>query len=125
MHPHNPASVTMTLIRETSPFASKTADEWTKVTIDRGGVGRYTSLAMDSSGNPRIGYQDLSNMKLKYAERNSGLFWTNETVDSGNPGAYASLALDGTENPHISYYDAGHGFLNTLQRMRVCGRLLL
>ena len=66
---------------------------------------------MDSSGNPRIGYQDLSNMKLKYAERNSGLFWTNETVDSGNVGAYASLALDGPENPRISYYDAGHGFL--------------
>ena len=91
--------------------ATKTGDMWTRVSVDSGGVGRYTSLALDNKGNPRIAYQDLLNMKLKYAERDS-VPWTNETVDnSGNVGTYSSLALDSAGNPSISYYDAGHGFL--------------
>jgi hypothetical protein len=37
-----------------------------------GGVGQYTSLALDGSGNPRIIYCDLTYRDLKYAYSNDG-----------------------------------------------------
>jgi PGF-pre-PGF domain-containing protein len=97
-------------------FVTVIEDNWTRITVESGGVGRYSSLVLDNAGNPGIAYQDLLNMKLKYAEKNGGL-WMNETVDnSGNVGAYSSLARDGSGNPSISYYDAGHGFLRYASR---------
>jgi hypothetical protein len=70
-----------------------------------------TSLALDSSGNPRISYHVHSNLDLKYAWL-SGTTWFSETVDSeGEVGDWPSLALDSRDNPHISYYDATHSDL--------------
>ncbi len=89
---------------------------WNRVTVDSAGtVGADTSLALDSSGNPRISY--LGNNTLKYAWCDAGCNdpgnWNRETVDSSadSVGAYTSLKLDGSDIPHISYYDLTNGNL--------------
>ena len=80
-----------------------------------GTVGADTSLALDSSGNPRISY--YGNNTLKYARCDTGCDvpgnWNRETVDSAadSVGAYTSLELDSSDNPHISYYDLTNGNL--------------
>jgi hypothetical protein len=61
----------------------------------------YSSLVLDSSGNPHVAY---SSGKLKYATRN-GSNWTIQTVDtSSGINSLVSLALDSNDTPHIMYY---------------------
>ncbi|MCG2817952.1 MAG: hypothetical protein L6433_02965 [Actinomycetia bacterium] len=93
------------------------AETWNIKTVDSAGrVGSYTSLALDSSGNPRISYLDDTNWDLKYAYSNDGgVTWPAaniKTVDSaGNVGSDTSLALDSSGNPRISYFDNTNGDL--------------
>lgn len=76
---------------------------------DNGGVGWDTSLGLDPSGNPSIGYRDPVNGYLKFTRsQDGGATWPAENikiVDTGDTGSYASIALDQDGNPGISYYD--------------------
>jgi hypothetical protein len=90
---------------------------WSIEVVDSAGVGAF-SLALDASGYPHIGFNDLRafpSKSLKHA-RWDGFGWTMEDVDAvGDVGYYASLALDASGHPHISYIDAANDALKYAQ----------
>ena len=81
--------------------AAIAAGIWKTETVDSGDrVGEYSSIAIDTSGNPHISYYDDSNGNLKYTT-NSGSGWDTTIVDTvGDVGRFTSIELDSGSNPH-------------------------
>ncbi len=76
------------------------SSDWRIEVVDSEGVvGTWTSLALDSKGNPHISY---GNHKLKYA-RWTGSEWSVETV--GESPFDTSIAVDSLDYPHIAYHE--------------------
>ncbi|MBA2278953.1 hypothetical protein H0V99_00740 [Candidatus Saccharibacteria bacterium] len=87
---------------------------WSCQSIDTANsVGRYTSIAFDSSGNPWISYVDGSpNFKTRIARYHGGTSgtgcaitaWTCTTIAGGNIGVYTSINFDPVGNAWVSFY---------------------
>lgn len=82
--------------------------------VDYGeGMGKYASLALDSSDQPHIAYYDGDNDALMYAHY-SGSWLTRRIIPaSSSSGKYASLVVDVNNGdlPHIAHYDSSTGML--------------
>ena len=85
---------------------------------DASGAGRYASLALDLSGQPRIAYFVGGNGGLWYAQPSTsgncgpGNTWGCYAISPpGDAGQYASLDVDNGNFPQIAYYDATNGKL--------------
>ena len=90
---------------------------WTVGTVDGGGqqsalYGQYSSIALDSSGNPHISYATgVANIStgvgidLGYASFN-GVAWNKQVIDPALP-YWTSLAMDSSNRPRISYFASG------------------
>lgn len=78
---------------------------WSTATVDRGEVGLWSSLALDSAGRPFISYYDSDNKDLKMAQW-TGASWSTQTVASaGDVGKYSSIAIGPSGRPSISYIE--------------------
>jgi hypothetical protein len=74
------------------------------------------SLALDSSGNPRIAFAAYS-PEVTYASR-TGSAWTVENIDSLSVGP-CSLVLDAQGRPHVAYRDFTNGNLKLALGRRI------
>ena len=111
-------------------YATGSGNSWDTKVIDEGGYpnfayGGFTSIVLDSEGNPYISYQDWVNYNLLIASPSIGGScsapgcrvcgesgnWQCRIVDSnGATGLYTSIGLSGGEL-RISYYNASQGDL--------------
>jgi hypothetical protein len=85
-------------------YAAKNGGIWSVETVDSlGWAGEYTSLDLDSQGNPHISYFDRGNDDVKYAVKN-GPNWSIEIADPSGGMFSTSIAVDASNRPHISYH---------------------
>jgi hypothetical protein len=104
-------------------YAKWTGSAWSIEVVESGGAnteyGEYSSLTLNASGYPHIGYSYRFTMapvsgNLKYAKW-TGSTWSTEDVDAGGIdeilGLYASIELGPGDQPHISYYNMTGGDL--------------
>ncbi len=92
---------------------------WHLETVESAGNLCGTSLALDATDRPHIGYYDSTNGILKYAYHD-GTSWLIQTVDGGLGaevcGGNPKLVLDSHGWPRISYYDQAGGVLAYARR---------
>lgn len=110
--------LTLLMIFNLSLFPMAYAVSNSIIAVDKGGVGQYTSMVLDASGNPIISFYDAATAKLKVVhcfDKNCSTFNAILTPDSASQvGQYTSIALDKNGNPVVSYYDQGNANLKVL-----------
>ena len=90
---------------------------WWIDTVDGDFSPQHVSLAINSSGAPRIAYRNDRDFDLRFAAWN-GSVWNLEVIDQGNDvGWDARMVLDEGGRPHVSYYDRTLGILKYAHRV--------
>ncbi len=92
--------------------AQSRGKHWSSQLVDtKDDVGSFTSLAVDSDGDPHISYFNATATNLVYSYLDGGK-WVKIIADSQlGVGEWTSLDLDSSDRPHISYYDKPNGDL--------------
>lgn len=89
---------------------SANAANWSVEIVDTYLVGKFNSLALDSSDQPHVSYYDVRTGNVKYATKTAA-GWVPEVVtlagkpNGGSNAVYTSIAVDAAGNPRIVYYD--------------------
>lgn len=99
--------------------AFKDGQGWHVEKVDVGGgsnsgtssitTGKYSAIAIDSSGRIHIAYYDETNRDLRYASRSNSGSWSGgwDLIDNlGDVGKFCSIAVNSSGKAHVSYYDA-------------------
>jgi hypothetical protein len=113
MHHKTTFLVTIALLFILLGVGTAAALTWQNETVDSGGYGEYSSIALSVGSEPRVSYYDRAHGDLRFAKNNyDGGGWRIQTVDSaGDVGLYTSLTLNNFGEPCISYYDQTNGDL--------------
>ena len=92
------------------------SNTWQCDLIDSGGspgMGKFTSLAVSSTGVPNISYYDQISGLLKFAQpavtgNCGGSHWSCMGIDGGpnDVGISSAMVMDSADRPLIAYYDA-------------------
>lgn len=85
-------------------YAYFDGQNWVRETVDTSGdAGRYSSIAIDSEGDPCIGYGVEDTFEIRFASRKDGA-WSAEMVTSDDSLLYyPSMVLDSLDRPHFLY----------------------
>lgn len=101
-----------TIVRGAGFFARlvdrDTALQWTRWTAEAGsGVGYFSSVKLDSKGNPHIVYFVDFSGDLRYVTRRNNSWTTPALILDTNTdqwnGLWASIDLDSLDNPYVAY----------------------
>jgi hypothetical protein len=87
--------------------AVKANNTWVSRPVESGGVGMYSSIAVDSQGSLHISYYDAAFQRLRYAKGTpDGAAWQVTILGSGQKmGLFTSIAVDSLNRPHISFFN--------------------
>ena len=97
-------------------YCNNTANVWTCRDLDSqgaySGIGRFSSLAIDSDKIVHISYANNTGGNLKYCNNSGGTWSCIMIIDTESPGYYTSIAIDSNNKEHIIHYESFYKILS-------------